>query len=214
MKKFIRNIERTTLQNCPLSPGTSSFHFLEDPEGIPISEHIEKLFETTNIADIQKRNDLLGLRYIVNIEINSAVEDVETVQDLRFALNTLDKASREYRQSLSPNQHNVELAHRILVNLCIKGLFDTQDYASEFDTCCLDISEESQENVEKGLIYVAQIAQRQNPTTYIISTELANNLSKTLKDTSLGKTLNAKIKMKSVFAKKEGLENPFVRSLN
>ena len=205
------------MQNCPLVPGAASLHFLEDPEGIPLSENIEKFLNSSSIADMQRRNDVLALRYLVNVEINSPVEDKETIQDLRYALALLDKASLEYRSTnnTDPVGKVQESARRIFANLCIKGIFDTKDYAQEFDTCCLDLSEVPQDNLEKNLIFLAQIAQRTNPTVYIIPTSIANRLDGELKETSLGKTLNAKVKMRSVFAntQKGDLKNWFVRAI-
>lgn len=218
MKKYRKEIRRTTLIDDPLMPGQIAVCLTEDNEnGKPFTEVVDELIKTTNIEDTQLKNDLLQLRYILNVEITSE-PDVESLQDLRVGLGALDQLSIETRQKAATDtkQQLKEGMRRTHANLHIKGLFDINDFAQEFDSCNLDVSEMSLEDVEKNAIFIAQVAQRTNPTVFTISTELANKLNdKDYKSTSLGKTLNAKIlSLKNVFAPGEGLENIFVRSLS
>lgn len=218
MKKYRKEIRRTTLIDDPLMPGQIAVCLTEDNEnGKPFTEIVDELIKTTNIEDTQLKNDLLQLRYILNVEITSE-PDVDSLQDLRVGLGALDQLSIETRQKAAADakQQIKEGMRRTHANLHIKGLFDISDFAQEFDSCNLDVSEMSIEDVEKNAIFIAQVAQRTNPTVFTVSAELANKLNdKDYKSTPLGKTLNAKIlSLKNVFAPGEGLENIFVRSLS
>lgn len=219
-KCFTKEIRRVTLKDHPLAPGSIAVCFTEDKKGKPISSHIREMLQSTNIADIQTRNDILGLKYWINVEITSPTDEND-LQDLRIALRDLDKASIDYRVSIATddNQQIKESARRSSVNLHINGAFNlAADYPQEFDTCVLDTSNVDIATVEKNLITVAAVAQRDQPTVWIISTELANKLmDKDFKNTGLGKVYNSKIVFKSVFAPSQTgdvkLENPFVREI-
>lgn len=215
MKKYTKTIRRLTMQDCPLSPGTIAICFTEDENGEIFSNLIDEILNTDNIKKAQEKNDILQLKYLINVEVTSKA-DIESIQDLRLGLARLDKKSIDYRVSLATDDKEKvkESARRTTCNLHVRGLFDISDFAQEFDLCNLDISETSTEDVEKGMIYIAALAQRPNPTVYILSTELANKLLDTaFKDSVVKKTFDPKIKLKSVFAKKAGLKNLFVRSI-
>lgn len=216
MKKYVKELRRVTTKDDPLMPGQMALCLTESEDGKLFSEIIEDLLNSTNLQEIQKRNDLLQLRYILNVEITSSV-DQEALDDLRYGLSRLDKASIEYRQQLATNEQQAikEGMRRTHANLHVKGLFDVSDFAQEFDTCNADISEMSIQDIESAIVFIAQIAQRTNPTVFTISAELANKLQdKEYKDSVLGKTLNAKVlTLKNVFAPLDGLENPFIRAI-
>lgn len=220
MKKYTLYVKRVSINDDPLMPGQMAFCLTESSEGKLFSEIIEELLESTNIQEIQRKNDLLQLRYILNVEISSKVEQ-DDLDDLRYGLSRLDKSSIDFRQKLAANDQLKikEGMRRTHANLHIKGLFDVNDFAQEFDTCNADISKMSIKEIEDAIVFIAQIAQRTNPTVFTISTELANKLmDKDFKETVLGKTLNAKITtLKNVFAPvatgETALENPFVRAI-
>lgn len=217
VKKFVRTVKRTNLLDHPLAPGSSAVFFTEDPNGKPISELITELLNVTSIKDIQFKNDVLALRYWVVVEINSAPTDADT-QDLRVGLSKLDNTSIAYRVELATDDKEKikESARRPSAHVHVKGLYDIRDYVQEFDTCCLDLSETPTENVENNLVFVAAVAQRENPTVYVISTELANKLAtKEYKHEALTRMFSTKIRQKAVYAPEktgdELLGNPFVR---
>ncbi len=217
VKKFVQTVKRTTLQDHPLAPGSIAVFFTEDENGKPISELITELLATTSIKDIQFKNDVLALKYWINVEISTAPTDADT-QDLRVGLSKLDNASINYRVELATDEKEKikESARRPAANVHVKGLYDIGDYVQEFDTCCLDVSEVDIKDIETNLVFVAAVAQRENPTVYVISTELANKLmTKDYKDSPLHRMFSTKIKQKSVYAPEksgnEVLANPFVR---
>lgn len=216
MKKYTKTIRRLAMQDCPLSPGSIAICFTEDNEkGKVFSDLIDEILNVDNVKKVQEKNDILQLKYILNVEITSAA-DIESIQDLRLGLSRLDKKSIDFRINLATDDKEKvkESARRIVANIHIKGLYDIADFAQEFDLCNLDLSEMKIEDISKNMIYVAALAQRPNPTVYIISTELANSLAdKDFKEETIKKTFESKIKMKSVFAKKTGLKNDFVRIL-
>lgn len=216
VKKFKKSIRRLSMQEAPLSPGCIAVCFDEDENGKPLSELIEEITQSTSIEEAAKNAQILELKYWFNITITSEVNE-ESLQDLRYAFKVLDEASMKYRleSEKDPLKQVKEKAKRASINLHMKGLYETGEYSGEFDTCCLDLSETSVEDVEKYLIFVVGISQRMQPTAFVISPELANKLNdKDYAETTCGKTFNAKIPYKNVFSPKEGLENDFVRELS
>lgn len=215
MKKYTKVIKRLTTQDCPLSFGNIAICFTENEDGKIFSDLIDEILTVNSIKKQKEKNDILLLKYLINVEITSEVT-TEDVQDLRVGLAKLDKTSIDYRVSLATDDREKikESARRSTANLHINGLFNILDFAQEFDLCNLDISNLSVEDVKKNMIFIAAIAQRPNPTTYTVSTELANLLDdENFHEDVIKKTFEAKIKAKSVFAKKQGLKNIFVRSL-
>lgn len=217
VKKYNLTVKRTSIQDHPLAPGSSAVFFTEDPNGKPISILINEMLRATSIKDIQFKNDVLALRYWINVEISTEPTEAD-VQDLRVGLSSLDSASINYRVELATTEEEKikENARRPSANLHIKGLYNIGDFAQEFDTCCLDISEVTTEDIESNLVFIAAVAQRENPTVYVISTELANKLgSKDYSHEALTRLFSSKIKQKSVFApgKMNGVDltNPFIR---
>lgn len=198
-----------------MAPGCIAICFIENENGKPLYDLIDDILSAESIKEIQEKNDILQLKYFISVTIASEVDE-ESLQDLKAGLNKLDKASVEYRISLAKNEVEKlkEQARRNTINLCIKGLYPTNNFAQEFDFCTVDMSEMSIEDIEKNLIHVAELAQHTNPTTYIIPTTLANELEDAkYKETPLGKTFNAKIRLKSVFAPEKDLKNIFVRAI-
>lgn len=216
MKKYTKTIRRLTMQDCPLSPGSIAICFTEDNKnGQTFSDWISEILDADSVKTVQQRNDVLQLKYLINVEITSAA-DIESLQDLRVGLAKLDKKSVDFRLELTTDDKEKvkESARRSVVNLHVKGLYDIAEFAQEFDLCNVDISDMSVEDISNSMIYVAALAQRPNPTVYTISTDFANDLADPdFKETVVKKTFEAKIKMKSVFAKEEGLKNDFVRAL-
>lgn len=209
--------KRLSMMDHPLAPGSIAIAFTESETGEKFSDWVEKILTTSNISELQFRSDLFNLIYWINFEIFSEPTD-EDLQDLRYGFAKLDEASIKFRvENATDDKLKIkESARRTPANLHIRGLFNVDKYMQEFDTCCLDISELSKEDIEKGLIFVASVAQRENPTVYILPTSIANSL-KDLKDTSIGKTFSAKAKLKCVFAPKETngekLENISIREI-
>lgn len=216
MKKYKSELKRVTLKDYPLMAGQMALYLTEAEDGKLFSEIVENLLSTTSIKDAQQKNELLELRYILNVNINTAITQ-DDLDDLRFGLTRLDKASIDFRQkiALDDKQKVKESMRRTHANLHVNGLFDVNDFAQEFDVCTVDMSNMKIEDIEANMVYVAQISQRTNPTVFIIPTELANKLNdKEFSKGVLGKTFNAKIlSLKNVFAPAEGLENNFVRAI-
>ena len=213
--KFSKECRRLTLEEAPLIPGRMAYCFTEDENGSTFTECIEDILNTKNIAEAQVKNDLLARRYVIQVIVKSAANE-EDIQDIRFGLSKLDDASKQYRLSLAKTELDVAKAQsqRIIGNIQIMSIFDSNELANEFDYCNLNISSLEKDEINKGLIFIAGLAQRPNPLTYVIPTTLANELeNKEVRDTSLGKTLNSKVALGSVFAKGEGLTNNFVRAL-
>ena len=216
MKKYKSELKRVTLKDYPLMAGQMALCLTESEDGKLFSEIVEGLLNTTSIKEAQQKNELLGLRYILNVEVNTAITQ-DDLDDLRYGLTRLDKTSIDFRQkiALDEKQKVKESMRRTHANLHVTGLFDVNDFAQEFDVCTVDMSNMKIEDIEANMIFVAQVSQRDNPTVFIIPTELANKLNdKEYSKSVLGKTFNAKIaKLKNVFAPAEGLENNFVRAI-
>lgn len=219
VKNFIKDVRRVSLQEHPLAPGSIAIVFTEAEEGKPFSELIQEILKPTNVKDTEFEHDVFNLKYWLQVEIKKSPTQ-EDLQDLRYGLHILDEASIKHRVDATDDvtQKIKESHKRTSANLLIKGLFETNEYDHEFDTCVLDTSELSTEEVKQNAIYVAEVSQRLEPTTFIISTELANQLlDKEFKETTVGKVYSAKVKFKSVFAPKfsdkVALENPFVREI-
>ena len=216
MKKYKSELKRVTLKDYPLMAGQMALCLTESEDGKLFSEIVESLLNTTSIKEAQQKNELLGLRYILNVEVNTAITQ-DDLDDLRYGLTKLDKTSIDFRQkiALDEKQKIKESMRRTHANLHVNGLFDVNDFAQEFDVCTVDMSNMKIEDIEANMIFVAQVSQRDNPTVFIIPTELANKLNdKEYSKSVLGKTFNAKIaSLKNVFAPAEGLENNFVRAI-
>lgn len=216
MKKYKSELKRVTLKDYPLMAGQMALCLTESEDGKLFSEIVEGLLNTTSIKEAQQKNELLGLRYILNVEVNTAITQ-DDLDDLRYGLTRLDKTSIDFRQkiALDEKQKVKETMRRTHANLHVNGLFDVNDFAQEFDVCTVDMSNMKIEDIEANMIFVAQVSQRDNPTVFIIPTELANKLNdKEYSKSVLGKTFNAKIaSLKNVFAPAEGLENNFVRAI-
>lgn len=216
MKKYKSELKRVTLKDYPLMAGQMALCLTESEDGKLFSEIVEGLLNTTSIKEAQQKNELLGLRYILNVEVNTTITQ-DDLDDLRYGLTRLDKTSIDFRQkiALDKKQKVKETMRRTHANLHVNGLFDVNDFAQEFDVCTVDMSNMKIEDIEANMIFVAQVSQRDNPTVFIIPTELANKLNdKEYSKSVLGKTFNAKIaSLKNVFAPAEGLENNFVRAI-
>lgn len=213
--KFVKEFRRSTMSEMPLMPGAAVLAIKESEEGKPFSELIDEFLNSESVADIQKKNDVLALRYGMTVDLSSEPSD-EDLQELRVGLGKLDEASSQYRKSIAKTELETVKAQsqRINCNIHVIGLFNCVDFVQEFDYCNVDLSKLSDDEIEKNLVYLAGLAQRPNPTVYTISADLANRLeTKEMKETALGKTLEAKIKLKSVFAPSDGLNNIFVRSI-
>jgi len=217
MKKFTKNLQRSTVKNFSMAPGSTILNFVEDENGKSFSECIDDLLNTTSITGIQEKNDVLALRYFLSVSLESA-PDKEDLQDVQVGLENLDKASAEYRESIAIN--DMERARirtqRVQCNLHVHGTFDAIDYSQNFNYCTVDLSDLSLEEIEKGALLVVGYAQRQNPTTFVIPTRLANKLTDDeYKKSYVGKIFTPRIHSKAVFAPYETgdvkLENNFVR---
>lgn len=215
VKKFKTSIRRLSMLEAPLAPGSIALCFDEDEEGKPFSLLIEDLLNTEDVKETIFKNNVLQLKYWINVTITSEPNE-KSLQDLRYGLGVLDEVSRKHRIELTTDekQQIKEAARRIAANIHVIGLYGIRDYIQEFDTCCLDMSSMEIEDIEKNAIYIVEASQRVQPTAFVIPTELANNLTyKEFAETPLGKTLEAKINLKSVFAPKEHLDNNFVRAI-
>lgn len=215
MLKFEKTIRRVSMKDHPLAPGSISICFTENKDGKLFSELVDEILQATNVEETQTKLDILKLKYWVNVEISSA-PTVEDVQDLRLGFTRLDKASFNCRVEAAETEEQKvkESAKRISANIHVKNLFEMSDYIQEFDTCTLDTSEMKLEDIEAGMVHIVSVAQRENPSVYIISAELANKLlEKDFQETALGKLYNSKIKFKNVFASEKDLKNIFVRSI-
>lgn len=215
VKKFKMAIRRLTMQESPLAPGGIAVVFDEDPEGEPFSVLVEKIFESEKLSDVAFKNDVLQLKYWLNVNICSEANE-ESVQDLRYGLKILDDASRAFRvEAATDTKLKIqEEARRVAANVHVSGCFFMKNYINEFDTCCLDTSGCTFEDIENGIVNIMDVAQRVQPTVYVVSAEFANRLSGSeFVKTNSGRIYTAHLKQKSVFAKPEGLENIFVRTL-
>ena len=216
MKKFTKEVRRCTLQEFPLAPGSTILYFKETDEesGKMFSELVTEILDADSPKELLFRSDLLNRRYKISLDLYTECDE-ESLQDIRFGLSRLDSESLKYRSELATN--DLELAkaraQRIVCNIHITGLFNVESIIQEFDYCNLDTSTLSIEDITKGLIHVAAVAQRPNPTTYVIPTELANDLEKKYKEELIGKTFLAKVSLGNVFAPGENLLNPFVRAI-
>ena len=215
MIKFSKEVRRSTLQEFPLSVGSSILAFKEDENGKLFSELITEILDATSAKDFKFRDDLLARKYKISMTIGTAVDE-ETIADIRFGLNRLDTDSKKFR--LDAAQTDLDYAkaqaQHVDCNLHLTALFDASELAQEFDYVNVDVSNLEINDVEKGLIYLVALSQRPNPTTYVISTELANEVETVhYKGKPIEKTLSSKIKIGSVFAKGDGLKNDGVRAI-
>lgn len=216
VKKFKKEFRRISLEEHPLAPGSSAIVFEEDENGEPFSVIIaNNVLNPNSPAETAVKNSVLDLRYWLQVNINSDVTE-ETLQDFRYGLTLLDTASRDFREKATEDvvRQAKARATRIPANICVKGLVNTCGLLNEFDTCCLDFSDLQLIDLEAKSGLLAEAIQRVQPTVFIISTAAANDLtrSEALK-TTVGMMLDSKIRFKSVFAKADGLENDFVRTL-
>lgn len=215
MKTYKKVIKRLTTQDCPLSFGSIAINFIENKKGKPFSELIDGVLSVSSLEDIQTKNDILSLKYLINVEITSSPSE-EDLQDIRVGFKNLDKASIDYRVNLATNDTDKykESARRTTANLHVNGLFDVGTFINEFDLCNLDLGLVSIEDLKNNRIPIMEVMQRPNPTTYIIPVELANEMNDPkFKEDPLVKMFTPVNKVKSVFTYKKELTNPFVRTL-
>lgn len=218
MKKYITEIRRVKNYECPLNYGSMSLSFEEstNENAVTFSEGIDKYLSSTSVKNVEELNNILGLRYILNVEIHSSPE-IEDIQDIEMGLSKLDKASKDYRVGLETDSKLQvrEAIRRTWANLHIVGLYDVKELILNFDAVNLDMSKVEIKDIEKNILFVSEIAQIKNPFTYIIPVNLANKLTtKEYEETTVGKIFNSKIKAyKNVFAEEKGLENKYIRSL-
>ena len=219
MTKFIYAFERTTNTDCLLFPGQYACKIIESAtnEGQTFSEIMHELSTNLTNPDVLA---LMNMQYILYIKVRNPIDE-ETFGDIKVGLRELDKTSLDCRMSnaKTTEEKYKESMRRPYAHLYIQGLFDAEAFAMSFDAVQLDLIDVPEDQLKSQLVQLVAIGNRPCPTTFVISTELANKLMDAeFKESPLGTYLyNKSIVNKNVFAidtvKDVYLENKSVRAI-
>lgn len=224
MKKYkFAGYERTSMNDYPLSPGQMSAKFVEAEDGKLFSEVMNEYLEPKgkSIKDMAEVSNLLKMKYILFVEINSGELEDDDIAEIAFGFKPLDEKSKEHRISLTsdPTMQVLQNAKRPYAALHYIGIpiGNVKKLCNQFDGIVLDLRNNTLKELDENIVPLMSLFQRDQPSMYIISAEVANALkdSEKIKESPALKQLNFKASVfKNVFASKEGLENNFIRTLD
>lgn len=223
MKKYkFVGYERTTMEDYPLSPGQMSAKIVEDENGKLFSEVISEYLDPKDksLKDMAEMANLLKMKYAVHVVINSGELEDDDIAEIAFGFRPLDEKSKEHRIALTndPTMQILQNAKRPYAALTYKGIpvGNVNKLCNQFDGVTFDLRNSTVEELNDNIVPLMAIFQREKPTMYIISAEVANAMKGAIdaKESPALKQLEFKATVfKNVFAPKEGLENNFIRSL-
>lgn len=223
MKKYkFVGYERTTMEDYPLSPGQMSAKIVEDENGKLFSELISEYLDPKDksLKDMAEMANLLKMKYAVHVVINSGELEDDDIAEIAFGFKPLDEKSKEHRIALTndPTMQILQNAKRPYAALTYKGIpvGNVNKLCNQFDGVTFDLRNSTVEELNDNIVPLMAIFQREKPTMYIISAEVANAMKSAIdaKESPALKQLEFKATVfKNVFAPKEGLENNFIRSL-
>lgn len=199
---FIYKFERTTSKELPIMAGQYAVKFVEDEKGKPIKELMADFLSPNKkeLSEIDDVNKVLGKQFIILFEVSNApiTEDIVDIED---ALRDLDRKSIEYRVSNATTEKDKikESQSRTYAALHVKGPILCGALLNVFDSVNYDVSGSNEAEIEKNIVNFIEATQQMNPVTFVIPTDLANDLDS--KETSLRKTIKNQIRhFKNVFA--------------
>lgn len=223
MKKYkFVGYERTTMEDYPLSPGQMCVKIVEDENGKLFSEVMSEYLDSKDksLKDMAEIANLLKMKYGIHVIINSGELEDDDIAEIAFGFRPLDEKSKEHRMSLTndPTMQILQNAKRPYAALTYKGIpvGNVKKLCNQFDGVTFDLRNSTAEELNDNIVPLMAIFQRENPTMYIISAEVANVMKSAIdaKESPALKQLEFKANaFKNVFAPKEGLENNFIRSL-
>lgn len=203
---------RVSSRELPMFFGQYAIKFVEDEKGKPFGELMAEFLSPKNksLQEIEELNRVLSKEYIVYMEVksNPTEEDFEEIDE---AIKLLDRKSFEYRDSkaTTDTEKLKEARTRIFAALRVIGPIMTGRLNEEFDVVNLDLFDATEADIESNIVGLIEITQRLQPTTFILSKEMSENLDK---DTPACKTLSIQVKrLKNVFS--IGSDNRLVREL-
>lgn len=224
MKKYkFAGYERTSMNDYPLSPGQMSAKFVEAEDGKLFSEVMNEYLEPKgkSIKDMAEISNLLKMKYILFVEINSGELEDDDIAEIAFGFKPLDEKSKEHRVSLTsdPTMQVLQNAKRPYAALHYIGIpiGNVKKLCNQFDGIVLDLRNNTLKELDENIVPLMALFQREQTSMYIISAEVANALkdSEEVKKSPALKQLDFKASVfKNVFAPKEGLENNFIRTLD
>ena len=232
MKKYkFVGYERTTMEDYPLSPGQMSAKIVEDENGKLFSEVISEYLDPKDksLKDMAEMDNFNIIRcccgsaeisklFLEKLEMKVITPD--DIAEIAFGFRPLDEKSKEHRIALTndPTMQILQNAKRPYAALTYKGIpvGNVNKLCNQFDGVSFDLRNSTVEELNDNIVPLMAIFQREKPTMYIISAEVANAMKGAIdaKESPALKQLEFKATVfKNVFAPKEGLENNFIRSL-
>lgn len=210
--KFTYAYERTTIKETPLLSGTFALVFKEDPNGKSFTDLTNELTKVESITDDMMDCLLRKIPYVVHIDSDYTKEDLE---DLIQGIKVIDTVSLLTRAKMEKgSKKEAEIA---LERILTYGVFTNIDAMSnhellmQFDFLNFDVSKYNKEELRKKVFKLAIPLQQSGNTTWVISSDFANNFST---DEQLDRQFIARLMTKGIFADDVNtLENNYVRAL-